>query len=40
MGEKLNTTQRIRTCPVNQVGYLLTKLPPESHLFVPYKSGT
>jgi DeoR/GlpR family transcriptional regulator of sugar metabolism len=39
IGEKLNTAQRIRICPVNQVGYLITELPPESHLLNPYKNG-
>jgi DeoR/GlpR family transcriptional regulator of sugar metabolism len=39
IGEKLNTAQRIRICPVNQVGYLVTELPPESPLLASYKSG-
>ena len=39
IGEKLNTAQRIRICPVNQVGYLITELAPESHLLAPYKNG-
>lgn len=39
IAEKLNTAQRIRICPVNQIGYLVTELPPESPLLTPYKSG-
>ncbi|MGV3640658.1 MAG: hypothetical protein ACO1NZ_09080 [Adhaeribacter sp.] len=39
IAEKLNTAQRIRICPVNQVGYLVTELPPESPALASYKSG-
>lgn len=39
IAEKLNTAQRIRICPVNQIGYLITELPPENPLLAPYKTG-
>ncbi len=30
IAEKLNTSQRIRICPLNKISYLITELPPES----------
>jgi DeoR/GlpR family transcriptional regulator of sugar metabolism len=39
IAEKLNTAQRIRICPVNQVGYLVTEMAPESPALASYKSG-
>jgi DeoR/GlpR family transcriptional regulator of sugar metabolism len=39
IGEKLNTAQRLRICPVNQIGYLITELPAESPLLASYKTG-
>ncbi|GEO04774.1 DeoR family transcriptional regulator [Adhaeribacter aerolatus] len=39
IAEKLNTAQRIRICPVNQIGYLITEMPPESHHLAAYKTG-
>ncbi|ETZ22962.1 DeoR/GlpR family DNA-binding transcription regulator [Pedobacter sp. V48] len=30
IAEKLNTSQRIRICPINKINYLITELPPES----------
>nr|WP_294872304.1 DeoR/GlpR family DNA-binding transcription regulator [uncultured Pedobacter sp.] len=30
IAEKLNTSQRIRICPLNKINYLITELPPES----------
>ncbi|WP_214226119.1 DeoR/GlpR family DNA-binding transcription regulator [Pedobacter sp. B4-66] len=30
IAEKLNTSQRIRICPLNRINYLITELPPES----------
>jgi DeoR/GlpR family transcriptional regulator of sugar metabolism len=30
IAEKLNTSQRIRICPINKINYLITELAPES----------
>ncbi|HCS20625.1 MAG TPA: DeoR family transcriptional regulator [Bacteroidetes bacterium] len=36
ISEKLNTTQTIKICGVEEIDYLLTELPPESEILVPY----
>lgn len=36
--EKLNTSQRIRICPLNQISYLITELPPDSPILADFKN--
>jgi DeoR/GlpR family transcriptional regulator of sugar metabolism len=37
ISEKLNTTQTIKICDIDQVDYLITELPPESDLLNAYR---
>lgn len=39
IAEKLDTTQRIRICPANQVGYLITELSPDNPRLQGYLNG-
>jgi DeoR/GlpR family transcriptional regulator of sugar metabolism len=36
ISEKLNTTQRIKICEVNDIDVLITELDPANDLLVPY----
>lgn len=37
ISEKLNTTQTIKICDIDQIDYLITELPPDSDLLTPYR---
>lgn len=37
IAEKLNSTQRIKVCELNQLNYLITELPPDSHFLTEYR---
>ncbi|MEJ2901160.1 DeoR/GlpR family DNA-binding transcription regulator [Pedobacter panaciterrae] len=38
IAEKLNTSQRIRICPINKINYLITELPPESPYLANFRN--
>ncbi|MCK7554374.1 DeoR/GlpR family DNA-binding transcription regulator [Chitinophaga sedimenti] len=37
IAEKLNSTQRMKVCDINQVDYLITELAPDNHFLSPYR---
>ena len=39
IAEKLNSVQRIKICNVDAIDYLITELPPESHLLSAFDGG-
>lgn len=38
IAEKLNTSQRIRICPINKINYLITELHPESPYLANFRN--
>jgi DeoR/GlpR family transcriptional regulator of sugar metabolism len=38
ISEKLNTSQRIKICDIDQINYLITELPNDSHLLSGFRS--
>lgn len=40
ISEKLNTSQTIKICDLNQIDYLITELDPENDFFIPYRNSS
>ncbi|WP_224489254.1 DeoR/GlpR family DNA-binding transcription regulator [Robertkochia flava] len=38
ISEKLNSVQRFKTCDIQDIDVLITELPPEADMLMPYKS--